>query len=208
MFSGAEQVAGDKPPGRRRGRRRDPRAHQAIIDATLEMLAVNGYARMTIESVAARAGVAKTTIYRRWPSKGPLVTEAISTQIHLGGLPDTGDTRADLGAFVRAVIVVLRTPMIRHTLPGLAVEVAGNPDLASALTSHLVAPKRARVSEILDRAVARGELEPDLDYEIVLDMLVGPVMWSALVSGTPLDDAFADRLVDGVVSGIERRPGS
>jgi AcrR family transcriptional regulator len=203
----ADPSAGGQPQAHRRGRRRDPRAHQAIIDATLEILATQGYARLTIESIATRAGVAKTTIYRRWSSKGPLVTEAISTQVHLARVPDTGDTRADLSTFLRAVIGVLQAPLIAQTLPGLAVEVGGNPELANALSHHIVAPKRARVTEILDRAVARGELRPDLDYELVLDMLVGPIMWSAMVTGASLDDDFAERLADRVVRGIELAPG-
>ena len=168
------------------------------------MLARNGYNGMTIESIAGRAGVAKTTIYRRWPSKGPLVTEALSTQIHLGRAPDSGDTRADLAAFLHAVIDVLREPLILQTLPGLALE-GRDQAVASALSSHLVAPKRARLAEILDRAAARGELRAGLDYELVLDMLVGPVLWAALLTRRALDDEFVGRLVDRVVRAIGLR---
>jgi AcrR family transcriptional regulator len=188
------------------GRPRDARAHQAIVDATLDLLASQGYARLTIEAIAARAGVGKTTIYRRWSSKGSLVIEAISGLLHLGPTVDTGDTRADLAAFLKAVVAALATPLVGGTIPGLTNDMAVDPGVAGPFRGFLVDPERARLKTILDRAEARGELAPGTDREMLLDMLVGPVLWRALITGRTLDAGVAERIVDKVVRGFGLRP--
>jgi AcrR family transcriptional regulator len=201
-----DDAASDAPA--RPGRPRDARAHQAIVDATLDLLTAQGYARLTIEAIAARAGVGKTTIYRRWSAKGPLVIEAISGLFHLGPMVDTGDTRRDLAAFLEAVVAALAAPLAGGTIPGLTNDMAADPEVAAQFRDFVVEPKRARLRAILDRAEARGELAPDTDRELILDMLVGPVLWRALITGTALDAKVAERIVDKVVRGFDLRPAN
>jgi AcrR family transcriptional regulator len=195
---------GQDPAGApaRPGRPRDARAHQAIVDATLELLKTQGYAKLTIEAIAAKAGVGKTTIYRRWPSKGPLVIEAISGLIHLGPMVDTGQTAKDLTAFLRAVMSALGAPLIGTTIPGLTADMANDPEVAEPFRRYIIEPKRARLAAILDRAEARGELLGPADRELVLDMMVGPILWRALLTGGTLDAEVAERIVDKVVRGF------
>ena len=201
----AEAEAGDghEPAAPARpGRPRDARAHQAIIDATLELLRTDGYTKLTIEAIAAKAGVGKTTIYRRWPSKGPLVIESISGLIHLGPMVDSGDTAKDLAAFLRAVMTALGAQPIGGTIPGLTADMANDPEVAGPFRRFIIEPKRARLAAILDRAEARGELLGPADRELILDMLVGPILWRALLTGGALDAAVAERIVAKVVRGF------
>jgi len=189
----------------RPGRPRDARAHQAIIDATLELLSSEGYAKLTIESIAAKAGVGKTTIYRRWPSKGPLVSEVLSSLIHLGPMVDSGDTRKDLATFLRTVLTAMSQPMVGGTIPGLTNDMGHDPALAEPFRRFVIAPKRTRVNAILDRAVSRGELDEDVDREMVLDLLVGPVVWRALFTGSPLSFEVTQSIADHVARAIGLR---
>ena len=202
--AGQEAGNGQEPAGApaRPGRPRDARAHQAIIDATLELLRTEGYARVTIEAIAAKAGVGKTTIYRRWPSKGPLVIEAISGLIHLGPMIDSGETAKDLAAFLKAVMTALGATLIGGTIPGLTADMANDPEVAEPFRRFIIKPKRDRLAAILDRAEARGELVGPADRELILDMLVGPILWRALLTGGTLDGEVAERIVDKVVRGF------
>jgi AcrR family transcriptional regulator len=190
----------------RPGRPRDARVHQAILDTTLEMLSEIGYGHLTIEGVAARAGVGKGTIYRHWPSKGALVVEAISGPIcpiatgkwtvRLGPWEDAGSLRADLITFVERVVYALTSPMAGETLPGLAMDLNQDMHLADAFRSFIVQPKRERIAEVLQRARDRGELHGEVDVNLLCDMLVGPLIYRTLLTGQPVD---AEGLVDRVL---------
>jgi AcrR family transcriptional regulator len=184
------------------GRPRDPRAHQAILDAVLELLHEGGYGRVTVEAIAGRAHVGKSTIYRRWSSKGPLVVEALGRMLHLGPAVDTGDVRQDLQALLRRVVGVVGQPLLTLSIPGLVADLGADPDLAAAFRQTFIDPKRARVALLLDQAVARGQLDPGVDAELVTDLLVGPVLWRAILTGAPLDEGFISGLVDHVTRGI------
>lgn len=184
------------------GRPRDPRAHQAILDAALELLLEGGYGRVTVEAIAARAHVGKSTIYRRWSSKGPLVVEALGRLLHLGPAVDTGDVRRDLQALLRRVVGVLGQPLLRLSIPGLIADLAADPELAEAFRRTFIDPKRTRVALLLDRAVSRGQLDSGVDAELVTDLLVGPVLWRAILTGAPLDERFISGLVGQVARGI------
>jgi AcrR family transcriptional regulator len=196
-------------PRPRPGRPRDARVHQAILETTLQLLAELGYSRLTIEGVAHRAGVGKGTIYRHWPSKGALVTEAISGPqcpietgkwtVRLGSLPDTGSLRGDLLSFVQRVNYAFNAPLAGETLPGLAMDLSRDDGLAEAFRGYIVQPKRDRVTEVLDKARARGELKGEVDVGLLCDMLVGPLLYRALLTRQPLDDAGAEELVDRVM---------
>jgi AcrR family transcriptional regulator len=162
-----------------------------------------GFVELTIDEVAQRAGVSKTTIYRRWPTKGTLVFEAFSGDF-LGRqpLPDTGTLRGDLLAALRAWIRVVKGTVTGRTLRGLIAEAQRDPELAEIWREHFIGPVRAHHRAMIDRAVARGEISSSVDPEVVLDLIYGAAYHRLLQSHLPLTDRFAQAVVDTVVGGV------
>ena len=195
------------PAERTRGRPRDPRADQAILKATTELLGEVGYARLTIEAIAARAQVGKTTIYRRWKSKGLLVVDLIAGIVDLGPTPDTGDTRQDLLEFMQAVVNSLRDPLVGQSIPGLANDLPGDEELASAFRELIIGPKLERVTAIMERASRRHDVPDDVDCVLVTDMLLGPILWRSMLTEQSLNDEALGKIIDPVLTGIRMRPG-
>jgi AcrR family transcriptional regulator len=184
------------------GRPRSAVAHRAILDATIELLSEVGFAATTVEAVAARAGVGKATVYRRWPSKIPLVIEAMDTRaIEQLPLPRTGSVRGDLTEFVVGLAETLSGPDGRLVAPLLA-EISRNEVLAEAFRRDLVAPRRAVMEELLREGTATGELRPDLDVDLALDALGGTLFQRLLILGEPVDRELVERLVDQLLQGI------
>jgi AcrR family transcriptional regulator len=159
------------------GRPRSELAHRAILDATLERLSEVGYDRLTVGSVASLAGVAKATIYRRWASKLPLVIEAFS-QLPTLASPDTGNVVDDLEAILRSFAEILTTTPLASVLPILAGECAHDPLLSELLAPHIKA-RREPLIRVLERAVSRCELPPDIDLEAAADVIMGPIVMCA-----------------------------
>lgn len=157
-----------------RGRPRSAHAHRAILDATLKLLADVGYEQLTVGEVAAVAGVGKATIYRRWPSKAPLVIEAFS-QLPALVAPDTGNLLDDLTGLLRSFAKILETTPLPRVLPILAAESLHDPEL-SKLFLPMAGARREPLIAILRRAMARDELPADLDVEAAADVVVGPIM--------------------------------
>jgi AcrR family transcriptional regulator len=199
----------------RPGRPRDARVHQAILDTTLQMLGEIGYGRLTIEGVAAQAGVGKGTIYRHWTSKGALVVEAISGPqcpiatgkwtVRLGPLPDNGSLRDDLVCFVQRVAFAFTAPLAAETLPGLALDLAQDEDLAEAFRAFVVQPKRERIADVIELARTRGELSGEVDVKLLCDMLVGPLLYRSFLAGDTTDEVAAGQLVDSVLRMLPMR---
>jgi AcrR family transcriptional regulator len=197
------------PEPRRPGRPRSARAHVAILEATLELLAERGLVALTMEGVAARAGVGKATVYRRWTSKSALVQEAI-TRIGTGDLPlpDTGSVRGDVVAMMSARRESASATRAGFFIPRLAAEAAGDPELGPLLDEVLVQPGRRIMRLILERGIERGELRPGLDLESAIDLLVGAIVYRLLYSGGDLSllDELPGRHVDTALAGLA--PGS
>jgi AcrR family transcriptional regulator len=168
---------------RRPGRPRSAKAHRAILDAALALLFEHGYHGLSVEAVAARAGVGKTTIYRRWPSKQELVIEALR-QVTPPDVPeDTGSLQGDLIAFQQAQLArVVHTPVPR-LLPRLLGDASRDPDLHDAVVADVVGPIRRTLREILRRGVERGEIRQDLDLDFAVDVLHGTIIYRLLLSG-------------------------
>jgi AcrR family transcriptional regulator len=186
-------------PLRSPGRPRDPRRDAAIRDAALALLAEVGYERMTVDAIAAAAGVSKPTIYRRWAGKQELVADAIRLHPHTQALaPDTGSLRGDLLAAVRQ--------LADHQLEdaqvaaGLASRLRDSTELAELIREHAVEAVRGRFTQILDRAAARGELaaEPAVST-LFSDVAPSLVHTRVLLSLEPVDDAFVTELVDRIL---------
>jgi AcrR family transcriptional regulator len=191
--------------GGQRGRPRSQEADQAILTATVDLLAAKGLAAMSIEEVAARAGVGKATIYRRWSSKGLLALDAfVASFREQQPLPDTGTLRGDLIAALRAwVQAVTRTPM-GPMLTGLIAESQHDTELRAAWRDRVLEPLRGQHRIMLDRAMARGEIPESVDREVVLDLFFGAAQHRLLLGHLPLNDDFVREVVDVILDGIQR----
>jgi AcrR family transcriptional regulator len=186
-----------------RGRPRSEEADRAILAAATELLAERGLGGMSMEEVAARAGVGKATVYRRWPSRGALALDAFLTEFQeQQPVPDTGSFRGDLLAALRGWMrSVTRTPAGRM-LAGLIAEAQRDPALAAAWRDRVIEPLRARNTILLDRAISRGEIPADVDKDVVLDLLFGSAYHRLLNGHRPLTDRFAQQVVDLIVAGV------
>jgi AcrR family transcriptional regulator len=191
--------------GGQRGRPRSQEADRAILAAAAELLASKGLAAMSIEEVAARAGVGKATIYRRWSSKGLLALDAfVASFREQQPQPDTGTLRGDLVAALRAWIrAVTRTPM-GPMLTGLIAEAQHDQELRAAWRDRVLEPLRSQHRITLDRAIARGEIPADVDQEVVLDLFFGAAQHRLLLGHLPLSDEFIGEVVDVILDGIRR----
>jgi AcrR family transcriptional regulator len=190
-----------------RGRPRSERSHRAILDAANELLDERGFVSLTIEDVAQRAKVSKSTIYRRWSTKGTLVFEAFSADF-LGRqpLPNTGSLHGDLLAALRSWIKVVKGTVRGRTLVGLIAEVQRDSELAEVWRERFIVPVRDHHRIMVDRGVERGEVSPDADPEVVLDLLYGAAYHRLLQSHLPLTDRFAVAVVDTLVAGVRPEP--
>jgi AcrR family transcriptional regulator len=185
------------------GRPRDPRADRAILQATLELIAERGVHEFLTEDVAARAGVGKGAIYRRYRSKDELVTAAIGAAVSEEiAVPDTGSTRADLLALVREAVQLYRGSLAGRLMPNLIGAMAQRPELARSVREGFLAGRRSALAEVLQRGVERGDLRPDLDLELALDVLGGPLFYRLLVTGGPIDEQLAEGVADLILRGF------
>jgi AcrR family transcriptional regulator len=186
-----------------RGRRRSERSHEAIIGATQELLVERGYPDLTIEGIAARAGVGKQTIYRWWPSKAALVLEAYLAGSEAVPLPAEGTTaHEDVTALLGWLIAVLAQPIGGHVVGGLVSDLQHDPDLAEGFHRDVVPARRQAMVAALERGRERGEIRADADLELAVDALHGAVFYRLLLSGRPLDADFADHLAEQTLAGL------
>jgi AcrR family transcriptional regulator len=172
----------DAADTRRPGRPRSPEAHAAILRAAVELVAADGLHALSMEAIAARAGVGKATIYRRWKTKEDLVAEALRSVARTPEIPDTGSVRGDLAAAAQAAVGRLSTDAFR-VLPKLLAEGGDDPALRAAVDEALLAPRREGFATILRRGIERGELREDLDVDLVTDILLGPIITKLMTSG-------------------------
>jgi AcrR family transcriptional regulator len=192
-----------RPPGRPRSERAD----RAIIDATIALLAEEGgVAGVSIEAVAARAGVGKTTIYRRWPHKEALIIDALAAL--KGPIPALrGESaRADLRAIARAFMTDKADRKRLDCYWSLMSEAEKYPQLMARFVREVIEPRREAMRAVLRRGIAAGELRPDLDVEVTLWLIMGAIAQRSRALGTaPIPADFADRVIDTVLSGIAPR---
>jgi AcrR family transcriptional regulator len=189
---------------RRRGRRRSPATHRAILEATLALLEESGYGATTIEGVAARAGVGKQTIYRWWPSRAALVMEAYEGRVLTRTLePDTGSVREDVCRSLLHIANVFATTSAAGIVTSLAAEAHQDDELRVAFL-RFMENRRAVMRRVLQRAQRRGQLRAGTDLELVIDTLYGPVLFRALMSGGTLSVSDVEHLADMVLE--EPRP--
>jgi AcrR family transcriptional regulator len=206
---GAEEAA---PRGR--GRPRSEKADQAILDATLRMLGTQGVGGTTIEGVAAEAGVGKTTIYRRWPTKTDLILAAISNIVPQGDPPDTGTMGGDMAALAETQRHRLAASGLSGIVPRVLAESMGDPELHQEFVNRVVDPFRNMLRLFIERGIERGELRPDLEVEPLVDLLHAMPIYRMLMSrGDPdaleqVPGAYLPILAPGIVNNSSEAPES
>ena len=176
---------------------RRARTEKAILDAAEELVAEGGVEGLTIEGVAARSGVAKTTIYRRWRDKDELaLSMLVERTATLSPPPDVGDTRKELLAFLKTAKQVIRPGGVAQ---GLASAIATQPHLGRTYRERIVDVRRAELKTVIDRAIARGDFRPDTDLWVAHELLIGPLYYRLLFSGAPLGTKHDNQLVDALL---------
>ncbi|MEV5377643.1 MULTISPECIES: TetR/AcrR family transcriptional regulator [Streptomyces] len=197
------------PPKAPDASRRSERSRRAILDAALELVGESGFAKLTIEAIAARAGVGKQTIYRWWPSKAAVLFEAcVPEGIDPASieLPDTGDIVADLKTVLRATVDDLNDARLDAPTRALTAETANDPELGRALTEKVLEPQLQAYVRRLRAAQEAGQVDPDIDLRIALELLVGPLFHRWQTRTLPLTHAYADTVVDLALRGMTPRP--
>ncbi|MET8563839.1 TetR/AcrR family transcriptional regulator [Streptomyces flaveolus] len=184
-----------------------PRRRESILVATLDQLADHGYRDLTMEGVASHAGVHKATLYRWWASKGHLVGWALGASLSTGPIPDTGDTRTDLVSWLEVTIANYTSTAAGSALPGLLNDLAGEPGTLEAFRSVFLDERRAKCAQVIHRGIARGDIPPDTDIELFMDVLAGPVFYRQLMTGNPPPANLAEQIVDLLLSGRIPRTG-
>ena len=178
-----------------RGRPREAHVHDAAMRAALELVAEAGYARVSMEKVAERAGVSKASLYRRWPNKLDLVTDAIrdfaSTQ---SPVPDTGCLREDIQSFLRDMVSSRATAA--DTRNSLKIAVLADEELAGRCRPVLANHFTDSFRTMIDRGLARGDLPPGTDAELYAELIPALVRFRLARNGEPIDGAFIERMVD------------
>lgn len=177
-------ATGSESPTRPPGRPRSAEADEAILQATLALLAETGYRALTMERVRERSGVGKATLYRRYGSKEELVRAAI---VHLNAdvpLPDdTGTVVGDFAATAQTILSGAARTGALTLMPRLLSDVVGDPEMHALFYEHLVAPRRKVVRAIIARAQERGEIRADIDPETAVDLMVGPFVYRVIIAG-------------------------
>jgi AcrR family transcriptional regulator len=177
-----DRAGAEEAPARGRGRPRSAEAEQAILAATLRMLGTQGVTGTTIEGVAAEAGVGKTTIYRRWPTKTDLIVAAISELAPPGDPPDTGSMAGDMAALAELQQRRLADTGLLAVVPRVLAESIGDPELHQGFLDKVVNPLRGLLRLFIERGIERGELRPDLEVEPLVDILHSIPVYKILMS--------------------------
>jgi AcrR family transcriptional regulator len=187
--------------GGRAGRPRSARADAAILDAAMAEMRERGYARMSVDGVAARAGVSKPTVYLRHAGKAQLATAALAAQQQRALPRPTGDTRADLVAHLRQLRRGVERPFGMATLGTVLAEEARTPELLALFRKRIVAPRRRAIRAVLGVALDRGELRPHADLDAAVIALVGSY-YAQYLAGPPFPRAWPGTVVDVVLDGL------
>jgi AcrR family transcriptional regulator len=180
--------------------RRSERSRRAILTAATDLVHEVGYRKLTIEAIAARAGVGKQTIYRWWPSKGAVVLDGFLAAVNENpddlSLPDTGDVAADIRAVVRAIVAELADPTLSGTTRALMTEMQDDPEFADMVRERLLGPQLQAIADRLRAAQRAGQLRADLDLPVAVELLVGPLYHRWLLRTAPLTEAYADTVTE------------
>jgi AcrR family transcriptional regulator len=186
-----------------RGRPRSEKARHAILEAAAELLLLRGLGAVSMDAVAERAGVSKATIYRWWPSKEMLALDAL-LEWAAASAParDTGSLRGDLLSLVRPWVREITRQPFGRVIAALVTEAQSDPQFAEAYRTHFVEPRREAMRAAFARAAKRGEVPADLDVEVAVDLIYGPLYHRLLHGHAPLSGRFGEAVVDMALAGI------
>lgn len=172
----------------------------SIIEAALDEMVEKGYQGLAMDAVARRAGVGKSALYRRWPSKQEMAVSIVSQLgVPLAEVADTGSFRGDVRALLDALMVWFEDPRLGPIFTDMISVARTNQALGDAMTEHIGDPRRARGHAILERAVARGEVPPDVDRDLALDVFAAPVFWRLHVRREPVTSEFLDSVAELII---------
>jgi AcrR family transcriptional regulator len=191
--------ANKKPPGRPRS----AQSHQAMLQAALELLAEVGFNAMSMEAIAARAGVGKTTIYRRYASKAELIADAIESVREETILPDTGTLWGDIEALIENAAQITLSPIGRQTVSMIISSASSNPQFAQIYWTKYLHPRRQSFAVVLERAKARNEVQANLDPDLVFDTMSGIMLYALIFPPTAASwTVYVRRALDLLLRGF------
>lgn len=169
-----------KPPGRPRS----AQSHQAMLQATLELLTKVGFAAMSMDAIATRAGVGKTTIYRRYASKEELVADAIESIRSEIAIPDTGNLESDIDTLIQNAAQITLNPIGQQAVSMIISSALSNPQFAQIYWTKYLQPRRKAFAVVLERAKARNEIPADLDSDLIFDTMSGIMLYALIFQPT------------------------
>ncbi|HLF43580.1 MAG TPA: TetR/AcrR family transcriptional regulator [Acidimicrobiia bacterium] len=196
------------PTERKLGRPRDVSVEAAVVQAMLAVLDEVGLGALSMDVVAARAGVGKATIYRRWSSKEEMVIDAIASLVASVEVPVTDDIRTDLITLLARLRAFMNDARGGSIFPWLVGEVASGTDVGRHYANAVILPRRALIAQVVRRAMEVGTLRPDLDVQLAVDMITGPVILLKIMQ--PLrgvDEGWEEELVDALLQGWQAKTG-
>jgi AcrR family transcriptional regulator len=185
-----------------RGRPRSEKARQAVLGAAADLLLENGLAAVSMDAVAARAGVSKATIYRWWPTKETLALDALYHEWDVPPARDTGSLRGDLLSLLRPWVRLAGRRPYGRAIAALVTEAQTDPKFAREYRERFLTPRRDLARAVLRRAIERGEIPAGTKIEVALDLLYGPLYHRLLHGHAPLNDRFVRDVVDTALGGI------
>jgi AcrR family transcriptional regulator len=193
----------------RHGRPRSEKARNAILEAAAELLLAQGLGAVSMDAVAERAGISKATIYRWWPTKETLALETLYHEWDTNrlSLRETGSLRGDLLALLRPWIRRVRARPYGRVIAALITEARTDPRFAEQYRTRFVEPRREPARALFRRAIERGEIRPDTDVEVTLDLVYGPIYHRLLHAHAPLTDRFVQAVVDTALAGLSGNSG-
>jgi AcrR family transcriptional regulator len=177
------------------------RTRAAVLGAAIDLLAERGYSGFSVEGVVERTGIAKTTLYRHWPTRDDLLAAAITELDGAGPLPDTGSVRQDLLDLLARRVRAARTPQWERCMPALVEAAARHPELAE-LIAQLTGQILAQIETLLGRGIQRGELRPDLDPQLTASAVIGPIVFRRLLLHEPPTLQRVSAVIDLLMQGI------
>lgn len=176
-------------------------ARQRILDATRDVLLDQGLGGFTVEAVASVSGAARSTIYRHWPDPHDLVVDTLTSMASALPIPDTGTLRGDLEACVRLLRPVFDDPKTRRLFLDVTRAATSDPDL-ERIRNRALQERRQPVQVILQRAIQRGEIDPDLDMTMAMHLVEGPMMSATILQNLPLTDETTSAFVERIVKAL------
>src|SRR4051794_38576379 len=197
-----------KPSPPRRGRPGDPALDERILEQLLALLATHGYTRLTLDELATRSDVAKPTILRRWPSKAAVTAAAVERlALHSVDVPDSGSLRDDIHALLQGAVDTFARGRGQF-VPRLLRE-AGHPPEIATLLSTVLHTRRQAYRKVLAAAIARGEIPPSTDQELLIDLLIGPLWLRLLLTNDPITPEYVDSNVEAALAAfdVKQPPG-